>query len=674
MHTVGTGTERPSILDSFDGRFLELTINKAPIDWTMHSARQIITTSNIGLLIPDGYVAIDVDNAAEAEKLTGLLRAERIPCQIMQTTRGRHFWFKAHEPLKNSVKSMTGIGVTCDYRSWGKKSQVCVKFNGQWRAWLTNEPWDGVVELPKWLYPLRQSRWRFAAMGDGDGRNQALYEYQVELAKRGYTHAEACELLRLINKYIFDQPLDDGEMEVVLRKEAYPDLESGGGDARRIRKKKKNPLELPFLTEEGGFLHEVLGEIIAEEMHVLSLNGRLYYYADGYYQDAESRIQKAVIDRFPHATEKQRREVREWVRINYAVSNPEVEEFIINCKNGRLDLRTGQIAPHNPKYRDFQQINARYDPTVYCEALERMLARIFCNDYSLCKLFDEMLACCLWKNQRMQTIFVMHGEGSNGKSTLLRIIKEFIGEGNYSTLSMQDFETPFMPAELEHKLVNLGDDVPSTEIKDSSMLKSLSSGEAVTVQRKYRDPFNLRNYATLLFTTNEIPRAHDTSYGFYRRLKLIPLYAKFTKDDKDFDPDISQKLTSEEALTNLLSMAVRGTKRLLDSGFTQSKVVDEASESYREYNSIAVKWLNDAALTDDELCAVSTSELYFKFKAWCENEGIKNMPTHTKFTREIGRERDLARGTLERDKATGKPIRRLTRKPSASPGWQQGEE
>jgi putative DNA primase/helicase len=661
VRTVIAATDRPSILDSFDSGFLQLTINKAPINWTLYPARRIDAWENIGLQIPDGYIAIDVDIANEAEKLTELLRSERVPCQIMQTTRGRHFWFKAHEPVKNSVKSMTGIGVTCDYRSWGKKSQVCVKFNGQWRAWLTNEPWDRIAELPKWLRPLCQNKWRFTGMRDGDGRNQALFEYQVDLAKRGYSHAEARELLRLINRYIFDQPLEDKEMEVILREDAYPSVDNDSGKgAEKPKKKNKNPMGLPFLTEDGQFLHEVLAAIIAKDIHALSLNGRLYYYADGYYKDAELRISKAVLERFPHATEKQRREVREWLRVHCDIERPALDEYVVNCKNGRLNLQTGELTPHDPKYHDFQQINARYDPTVHCDALDSMISRVFRDDWSLCKLFDEMLACCLWKNQRMQTIFVFHGEGSNGKSTLLRVIKTFIGKGNYSTLSMQDFETPFMPAELEHKLVNLGDDVPSTEIRDSSMLKSLSSGETVTAQRKFRDPFDLDNYATMIFTTNEVPRARDTTFGFHRRLKLIPLYAVFTKDDEDYDPDISKKLTSETAMTCMLSMATRGTKRIMkNKGFTQSKVVDEASESYREYNSIVVKWLNDTAITTEELCAVSTGELYFRFKAWCDNEGIKNVPTHTKFTRDIGRERGLTRGTQERDKATGKPIRRL---------------
>lgn len=257
----------------------------------------------------------------------------------------------------------------------------------------------------------------------------------------------------------------------------------------------------------------------------------------------------------------------------------------------------------------------------------------------------------------MQKIFIFFGEGNNGKSTLLRVITSFIGRGNYTTLSLQDLEKNFRPAELENKLVNLGDDIPATTIKDSSLLKSISSGENVLVERKNKDPFILRNYATLIYTTNKMPRVNDKSYGFYRRLVLIPLDAKFNKDDPDYDPDIAQKVVTEDARSYLLNMAVRGLHRMLKDGFTTSDKVEKAIETYKEKSSTTLSWIAENAISDKYLLSKSTATLYFEFKSWCENEGIENIPKQRSFSEEVGKQFSFVAGKAKRDKDTNKVSR-----------------
>jgi putative DNA primase/helicase len=640
-------TEKPAVLDRFDG-FLKLREDKAPVSWDTYPVEKLAVWPNVGLPIPEPYVAVDIDDAEQAEKLTRLVMSEGIKCQIMQTTRGRHFWFATSEPVKNSVKVTTGIGLVADYRSWGKQSQVAVKFAGEWREWLTDFDWDELDELPWWLRPLRQSRWKFYEMGEGDGRNQALFEYQIELSKRGFTHAEAAEVIRLINQYVLREPLPESELRTVTREEAYPETDppAPGID-----------IDAPWFTEKGKFLHNIMGDVLIGEMHIISRHDHLYVYKDGYYQPGEYEILRAMVEKYPTSKRSEQNEVLNYVTIQQHIDDPPVEEYIINIKNGRLDLRTGELHPHTPEVYDFQQVNATYKPAAYYEPIDRMLMRVFCGDYQLYKLFEEMLGYCLIKNCRMQKIFIMFGDGNNGKSTLLRMIREFISERNISTLSLQDLETTFRPAELENKLVNLGDDIPATTIKDSSRLKSISSGEWVTVERKNKDPFILKNYATLIFTTNKMPPVNDKSFGFYRRLILIPLDAKFSNTDPDYDPDISQKVVSEEARSYLLNMAIRGLRRLLKKGFTKSEKVEKAIRTYKVQSSHALTWLSENDITEEYLLSKHTGEIYAEFKTWCESEGVENIPRQQTFTLDIQREFGFGISKQQRDPKTGRKCR-----------------
>lgn len=645
MDHIAAATDRPAQLSGPLENFIRLRPDKAPVNWDAYPLEDASRFSETGVIVPEPYVVVDIDDMGEAERLTALVQAENIECQIMQTTRGRHFWFVSDRPVKNTVKTMTAIGLRADYRSYGKQSQVCVRLNDQWRQWLTDYPWDEIALLPRWLRPLKQNKYTFLGMKDGDGRNSALYEYQCVLSTHGFSRDEGFQTLRLINRYIFDEPLQPKELDIICREEAYPAVSE------------ESDLDAPWFGARGKFLHNIMGDLLIEEMPIVSLHGQLYVYRGGRYQQGENAILRAIVEKFPEAKRTQQTEVLNYLSIQKHIDEAPVDEYIINVLNGRLNLKTGDLTPHTPDALDFQQINAAFDKTAYCEALDHMLVRIFCRDGQLYKLFEELLGYCLLKNCRMQQIFIFFGDGNNGKSTLLRVITSFIGTGNYTTLSLQDLETTFRPAELENKLVNLGDDIPYTTIKDSSRLKSISSGENVLVERKNKDPFILRNYATLIYTTNKMPHVNDKSYGFYRRLTLIPLDARFSKDDPDYDPDISQKVVTEEARSYLLNMAVRGLRRLLKHGFTKSSKVEKAKETYRQKSSTTLTWVAENAIEEADILEKSTGEVYFQFKSWCDNEGIEKVPKQLNFTEEIKKEFGVVTGTARRDKKTGKVSR-----------------
>lgn len=654
MDNFAPTTDRPAQLSGpLTGQFLRLRPDKAPLGWDTYELDDLAEYPTVGVLMPDPYVVVDIDDAHEAELLTRLVQGEGIKCQIMQTTRGRHFWFLTEDPVKNSIKTMTGIGLLADYRSWGKSSQVCVRLNGEWRRWLTNYAWDELAVLPRWLRPLRQDTYHLAGMADGDGRNQTLFNYQCLLSQRGWPKKEAYVLLRLINQYIFKEPLPKAEIDTICREEAYPDPLPDDGDT--------GDPDAPWLGPKGKFLHNIMGDILMKEMDIVNLHDQLYEYREGRYQPGENDILRSIVAKFPEAKRTNQSEVLNYISIQKHVEDPPRDEYIINCLNGRLNLKTGELLPHTPDVLDFQQINAAYDPTAYYEPLDHMLLRMFCGDWQLYNLFEEMLGYCLIKNCRMQKIFIFFGEGNNGKSTLLRVITAFIGVGNYTTLSLQDLEKTFRPAELENKLVNLGDDIPAITIKDSSLLKSISSGENVLVERKNKDPFILRNYAKLIYTTNKMPRVNDKSYGFYRRLVLIPLDAKFNAEDSDFDPDIAQKVVSDTARSYLLNMAVRGLRRLLKHGFTTSARVQKAIETYRVKSSTALTWLAENGIQQPDLLKKSTSQLYFDFKNWCDEEGVENIPKQRSFTDDISQQYDLSLSPQQREPKTGRHIRYFQR-------------
>ena len=280
-----------------------------------------------------------------------------------------------------------------------------------------------------------------------------------------------------------------------------------------------------------------------------------------------------------------------------------------------------------------------------------MLNRVFCADREVIQLFGEMLGAVLLKHARYQKAFLFYGSGSNGKSTILDLIKTFLGRRNYAAIALEKVTDRFNTAELENKLANIGDDVDNTTIKDTGTLKKLFSGNAIMVERKGERPYMIEPYATHIYSCNSIPRSFDKSEGFYRRWLLIPFNARFTAEDPDYDPLIEDKITTPTALSYLLNVAIKGAQRLMKNGrFTEPQSVIDALEAYKADNSTVLSWIDDRELNADYFLENPRDKVYSEFADWCKVSGIKSgMVTGKKtFFREVAQKFDFEERAKQR--------------------------
>lgn len=612
-----------------------------------HPLETVKDFDNVGALIPEPYIVLDFDTTSDAEIMLKIAQELELKCLIMKTTRGYHFWFKSPEPWKNFKKTRLAIGIYADCRSWGKHSYVVVKKDGKWREWLQTVPADEIMEVPCWLRPLSHDKYKFKGMKDGDGRNQDLYEYILIMQSKGYNREQIRKTINIINKYVFAQPLSDSEIATILRDESFKD-ESELAD--------KIGLSSCF-DEDGGFKHNKFAELLVNNMRIVTVNEQCYVYEDGYYQRAERRIDQEMIRLYPRSRRSQRAEVIDYIKILTYKRSEDIpkQEYIINLKNTRLDVRTSTPLPFDPEAMDFCRIPVNYDPNAYCADLDKMLNRVFNHDRQVIDLFEEMVGYILIKNCRFRKGFILYGSGHNGKSTVLNLLKKFIGEENLSTIELKKLSDTFLTAELENKLANIGDDIDASEIGDTGTIKKLFTGESMTVQRKYQEPFILKNHAKMIFSCNTLPRIADKSQGMYSRLMFIPFTATFTPDDEDFDPFIEDKVTTPEALSYLLNIGLRGLRRLLHNNrFTEPEVVKKALESYKTENSTVLTWAVEEGITLSQLLEETTDVLFSDFKDWCSRSDIKYGASIRTFHKELEDRYGLERQRIRNADTGGK--------------------
>lgn len=591
---------------------------------------------NIAVLVPKGYVVLDFDTTSDAEIMLNIIEALDLKTRVMRTTRGIHCWFKSPEDEpKNFIKNRLAIGIYCDRKAGGRNAYVKIKQDGKAREWIRNIKGSEIEVVPKWLSSVSapSGKFSFKEMGEGSGRNQELFNYIVYLQTKGFSREEIRTAIDIINSYVLAEPLPDIEIATICRDEAFKPDDVIAEQISQAEKK-------------AGFSHNDFGDQLIQEFKIIEVNGVLYVYEDGYYQADDRIIENKMIELYPNILQRQRTEVLAYIRIKTHVNAKDlkVNPYIINLKNTRLDIRTGECLAFTPDAIEFDRIPVTYDPSAYCAELDKMLNRVFLGDKEVISLFDEMIGAILLKHNRYQKAFLLFGQGANGKSTILDMIKNFLGQRNYSAIALEKVTDRFNTAELENKLANIGDDVDNVTLKDTGTLKKLFSGNAIMVERKGERPYTIEPYATHIYSANTIPRSFDKSEGFYRRWLLIPFNARFSVNDKDYDPLIADKISEPVALSYLLNRGIKGAQRLIHLGhFTESQAVKDALEAYKADNSTVLSWIDDRELNEDYFLESPRDVLYSEFSDWCKVSGIKanNVTGKKTFFKEVAQKFDF---------------------------------
>ncbi len=635
-----------------DREYVILNANKEPMHKFKNGGKPWIEVKgepNLALIVPKGYVVLDFDTESDAKIIKAIVQGMDLPVRMMQTTRGVHVWFKTPEgeEIKNGIKQRLAIGIYSDRKSGGRNAYVKIRDNGVNRQWIKATPFEELMELPRWLRPvqgIREGGFDFKGLSDGDGRNQKLFNYIVYLQGKEFSREEIRTAIRVINDYVFEKPLDAEEMDKILRDESFKsDEEIAQNKEERQRDRE--------------FRHNDFGDELIKLYHIITYNGQLYIYEDGYYQADERIIENKMIDMYPGIKQRQRAEVLAYIRIRTHVpaGDLRIDPWVVNMKSGRFDLRTMTLSEHTPDAIEFDRIPVNYDPEAYCSALDGMLDKVFCHDPDVRALFEEMVGYTLMRHANYQKAFMFYGTGSNGKSTILDLIKAFLGKHNYVSIDIRELtKKQFSAAELENKLANIGDDINDGAIESTGVLKKLFAGNSMQVERKGERPFQLEPYATHIYSCNDIPRStSDKTHGFYRRWAFIPLKAKFSSSDADYDPLIKDKIVTPEALSYLFNLALSGVKRLIErNDFTSPQVVEDTLEAYKIDNSSALSWVDETGISLETILATSSTELYSNFGDWCKMGGVKNVPSRKTFCRELRDRFDLD-ANMRQDK-TGK--------------------
>lgn len=298
-----------------------------------------------------------------------------------------------------------------------------------------------------------------------------------------------------------------------------------------------------------------------------------------------------------------------------------VDDDLINVKNGLLNWRTGELYPHDPRRLSTIQIPVYYDPDAKCERINQFFREVLPED--AIPTIEELFGYLMRPTTEFEKAFMFTGTGANGKSTMINLITAFIGQDNISNVALQDLENNrFKLAQLYGKLANIFADLSPKALESSAVFKAVVSGDSLSAEFKGVDSFDFRPFARLIFSANEIPASRDVGEAFFRRWIIIPFPNRF-EHGKNANKNLIHELTTEKELSGLLNLAIEGLRRLEAQGcFTENETTRQALETYKKETDNVASFIDEMCFVDDN-AEVYTTELYEAYRYWCERCGYK---------------------------------------------------
>ncbi|MCC0644679.1 DNA primase family protein [Clostridioides sp. ZZV14-6150] len=559
-------------------------------------------------VLAEETILVDIDDFESSEILYKIVQDLKLKCRVYKTTRGKHFLFKNTSLEKNRTKCRLAIGLNSDIKLGCKNSYSILKFNNIEREILYDS--KEIQEIPMYLTPIKNGI-DFLSLGEGDGRNQALYNYILTLQSNDFTIEEIRETIRVINKYVLKTPLQDNELEVILRDESFQ---------KKI-----------FFNSKGSFLFDEFAKYIKNNNHVIKINDQLHLYKDGIYVDGQARIEAEMINNISNLNKAKRSEVLSYLNLLISENTSMSEANLIAFKNGIYNIVDDSFIEFSPEFIITNKVNWNYNPGAYSKLVDKTMNKLSCGDFEIRMLLEEVVGYCFYRRNELRKAFILTGDKANGKSTYLDMIKTLLGDENTSALDLKELSDRFKTAELFGKLANIGDDIGDEFIANPAIFKKLVSGDRVNVERKGQNPFDFNNYSKFLFSANNIPRIKDKTGAVLDRLIIIPFNASFSVNDKDFDPYIKYKLREQEAIEYLINLGLEGLKRVLKNRkFTVPDKVKKEILEYEEINNPILGFFKEVDKIENE----STKEIYMKYQEYCILNGLQPI-SNVEFSRQV---------------------------------------
>ncbi|MBI2602836.1 MAG: hypothetical protein HYW48_07260 [Deltaproteobacteria bacterium] len=491
--------------------------------------------------------------------------------------------------------------------------------------------------------------------GDNDEAGENYAERVSKLLER---IAKTIKIVRLPNKNLFPKGWD------------LADEIPAGIAFRQIREAVLNAkllsIEFPIQRNDEVYALDIAERLLRENFDwdgfrtLHFFNSNFYKYNGKIYERVEDSLVESEVMNFikqvclpPKVNVGFRKNVLEIVKAEVHLSVKKHAPFFLSSSNkslngfvtsnGILDLGDDgkllkpHLQPHSPELFSTNGLNYPFEPNSSCEFFRKFLQEVV-PDNEVRQLLQEWVGYNLVVDTSQHTFVLLLGDGGNGKSVFCRVMRLLLGAENVSSLSLDSFNASrtFALASTEGKLANICEDLSETSKISEGLLKQFVSGDNLSVERKFKDHFELTPTARLTFSSNSFPRFIDRSNGIWRRCIVIPFDQTIAESKKDPKLGTDEFWLNSGELPGILNWALEGLGRLREKGtFTKPQVCEGLKDEYRRESNPAAQFLEEGYCYSPGISeGILSTTLYESYRNFCLNGGFVAI-NRTRFSREI---------------------------------------
>lgn len=331
----------------------------------------------------------------------------------------------------------------------------------------------------------------------------------------------------------------------------------------------------------------------------------------------------AAVERLAKADRKHAATADQWDR----------DSWLLNTPNGVVNLKTGDMKPHDPK--DYVTKITTAAPSGECPSWTQFLRDITGGDDDLRAYLARIAGYALTGETAEHTLFFLYGTGANGKSVFLNTLQAVMGDYSMTAPGDTFMETkgdrhPTDLAALRGARMVCSIEVDQGRRWAEAKLKSLTGGDMISARFMRQDFFEFAPQFKLFIAGNHKPAIRGVDEAMRRRIHLIPFTVTIPPERRD--KDIKKKLLLER--DGIMAWAVRGCLEWQRIGLGAPEVVLGATRDYFTAEDVLGRWLEETCRQDANATA-TTKALFAAWKQWAELGG-EFVGSEKRFATELG--------------------------------------
>ena len=326
---------------------------------------------------------------------------------------------------------------------------------------------------------------------------------------------------------------------------------------------------------------------------------------------------KAMIDRS---------EAEEKIAILPEVLDPDHTDWLFNVANGTIDLRTGQLLLHNRLHMITKIAPVHHDPAAGAPRWTQFLYRIFDRDNDLITYVQRVVGYTMIGGIRERVLFILWGDGRNGKTIFREMIMLLMGDYGMSTpvgtlMERRGDAIPNDIARLKGVRYVSASESEAESIISPNMVKLITGGDTLSARYLYGEWFDFRPKFKCWLTTNhkpQIPGGGDQA--LWDRIKLIPFDVRIPENEVIPTEVLLSILCAE--LPGILNWTIQGCLDYQKHGLVDPERVRDAIFDYREEEDVLADFIGERCIKNKDM-EVSRAQLYQTYYEWCMNRKVK---------------------------------------------------